>query len=232
MSVCSGSLAHVPFLQPTQPDPASESTPGEASSCQQLWPPTWQVHTPVSMPTRSAAPMTTSEYPSTESATDSHTVISHLSFLPSCCVPHYTLCFHLDNQLVARGTWAQVHCPKGWSVLPTSQLPGAESSKPGTQSECCLNPPQDRRGQSLPPLWQEACLPSSSEAGEGGAWGKGKPLPLDLDTGRGCCRQKKTPYVEGGKPQSYARDWLSPSAWRDHKELEEEDQESRSERQG
>ena len=126
--------------------------------------------------------------------------------MPSCCVPHYTLCLHLDNQLVARETWAQVHCPKGWSVLPTSQLPGTESSKPDSQSQCCLNPPQDRRWQSLPPLWQEACLPNSPEAGEGGAWGKSKSLLLDLDTGRSCCRQKKTPYVEGGKPQSCARD--------------------------
>lgn len=169
-------------LKPPQAGPATASNSG---------PPTWQVHIPVSMPTCSAALMTTSGHPSAESVTDSHTVISHPSFLPSCCVPHYTLCLHLDNQLVARGTWAQVRCPKGWSVLPTSQLPGTESSKPRTPSQCCLNPPQDRRWQSLPPLWQEACLPNSPEAGEGGAGGKGKSLLLDLDTGRSCCRQKK-----------------------------------------
>ena len=153
MPVCSGSLAHVPFLQPTPPHPASEATPGRAGSCQELWPPSWQVHTPVIMPTCSAAPMTTSGHPSAESATDSHTVISHPSSLPSCCVPHYTLCLHLDHQLVARGTWAQVHCPKGWSVLPTSQLPDTESSQPGIPPQRCLSPPQDRRWQSLPPLW-------------------------------------------------------------------------------
>lgn len=103
--------------------------------------PTWQVHTPVSMPTCLAAPMTAS---------------GHCSKLPqsfhtpttcpvAVCPPtHYTLYLHLDIQLVARGTWSQVRCPKGWSILPTSQLPGTESSRPGTRSQLFLNPPQDK----------------------------------------------------------------------------------------
>lgn len=59
LPVCSGRLAYVPFVQPTHPTlPPTHHRQGEQLPATVA--PTWQVHTPVSVPTLLAAPMMTS----------------------------------------------------------------------------------------------------------------------------------------------------------------------------
>lgn len=68
------------------------------------------------------------------------------------------LYLHLDKQLVAKVTWSQACCPKGRSVLLTSQLPCTENFSPGIWSQLSNSCKIDD-GQNLPPLWQQTCLP-------------------------------------------------------------------------
>lgn len=123
--------------------------------------PTWQTHTPVSMPTCSAAPMTTSGHASKLPKNDTQSFQTlHVGLLvcPALCplsVPGQTA----DGQ----ATWSQVCCPKDRFILPTSQLPCTESSRLSTQSQLFLTSPQDRWWQNLPSLWHRACLPTSPD---------------------------------------------------------------------
>lgn len=54
------------------------------------------------------------------------------------------LYLHLDKQLVAKVTWSQACCPKGRSILPTSQLPCTENFGPGTWAQLFRTLSQDR----------------------------------------------------------------------------------------